>query len=143
MRPSYHNPLDQMPETRAPATRVLIADDDARIRDIFSTALRRAGFDVEQASDGDAALAASVRQCPDLLLADLVMPGLTGDELARKVREQCPKTALVFMSGYSAEQLHALDIKQVVFLPKPIMPRDLVEVVTRLTARREDPAREG
>lgn len=132
-----------MPETRASATRILIADDDERIRDIFSTALRRAGFVVEQAPDGDAALAGSVRQCPDLLLADLVMPGLTGDELARQVREHCPRTVLVFMSGYSEEQLHALDIKQVVFLPKPIMPRALVEVVTRLTGGGRDPAAEG
>ena len=128
-----------MPQNRASAARVLIADDDARIRDIFTTVLRRAGFIVQQAPDGDAALAASIEACPDLLLADLVMPGLTGDELARKVRERCPETILVFMSGYSEEQLHALDIKQVVFLAKPIMPRALVEVVTRLTGKRHQP----
>ena len=121
-----------MPEPSTQAARVLIADDDPGIRNLFGTALTRAGYIVEQAEDGDQALAASQRACPDLLLADLVMPGLTGDNLARRVREQCPGTVLVFMSGYSEEQLHELEIKQVVFLPKPISPRELVGVVRRL-----------
>lgn len=115
--------------------RVLLADDDARLRHLFATTLEAAGFRVEQAADGDQALAAVETDCPDLLLADLVMPGLTGDELARRVRERCPSAVLVFMSGYSEEQLHALDIKQVVFLPKPISPRDLVAVVSRLVSQ--------
>ncbi|HUG42287.1 MAG TPA: response regulator [Longimicrobiales bacterium] len=119
------------PSAASPA-RVLVADDDARLRHLFATTLGNAGFRVEQAADGDQALSAVEHACPDLLLADLVMPGLTGDELARRVRERCSRTVLVFMSGYSEEQLHALDIKQVVFLPKPISPSDLVAVVSRL-----------
>lgn len=116
----------------AAGARVLVADDDARLRHLFTTTLENAGFKVEQAANGDEALRAVERSCPNLLLADLVMPGLSGDELARKVRERCAGAVLVFMSGYTAEQLHALDITQVVFLPKPIAPRDLVTFVSRL-----------
>lgn len=119
-------------DDRAQAFQILIADDDPAIRGLFSAALRNAGYDVELAADGDEALDALHRRCPDLLLADLVMPGLTGDRLARRLRERCPDAALVFMSGYSEEHLHEMDIKQVVFLPKPIAPRDLVQFVTRI-----------
>jgi DNA-binding response OmpR family regulator len=114
------------------AAHILLADDDPAIRKLFAAALRSAGFVVELAADGDEALAAIERGCPALLLADLVMPGLTGDVLARRVREHCPHTALIFMSGYTEERLHELDIKQVVFLPKPISPRELVEVIRRV-----------
>ena len=118
--------------TDSAGARVIIADDDAAIRKMFGTALRGAGFDVEEAADGDEAYQAYLRECPDLLLADLVMPGLNGEELARRCRERCPEAALVFMSGYTEEELHELDIRQVVFLPKPISPRDLIAVVRRL-----------
>ena len=121
-----------MDNNRAPAARVLIAEDDHHLRNLFAGVLEGAGFVVEQAADGDQALDATSRSCPDLLLSDLVMPGLTGDELARKVRERCPATILVFMSGFSEEELHHMDIKQVVFLPKPISPHDLVATLRRL-----------
>jgi CheY-like chemotaxis protein len=87
---------------------------------------------VDDVPDGDAAREAYTARCPDVLLADLVMPGLNGQELATACREHCPHTIMIFMSGYSEEELHELDIKQVVFLPKPIQPADLIRVLDRL-----------
>lgn len=116
--------------------RILLAEDDDRLRGMLRSALVAAGFDVEAVADGDAARDAYLRRCPDLLLADLVMPGLNGQELANACREHCPDIVLVFMSGYTEQELQRLDIRQVVFIPKPISPRDLVTSLKALLADR-------
>lgn len=117
--------------------RILLVEDDDALRRLFTTALLSEGYMVEAASTGDEAVDAFTRQCPDLLLSDLVLPGPNGEELARLCRERCPDTILVFMSGYSAEELHQLDITQVVFIPKPIQPRDLLATLNRLFVGRD------
>lgn len=119
-----------------PRHRILLADDDDRLRTMLRTALVAAGFDVEAVADGDAARDAYLRRCPDLLLADLVMPGLNGQELANACRDHCPDTVLVFMSGYTEQELQRFDIRQVVFIPKPISPRELVTSLKALLADR-------
>lgn len=116
--------------------RILLVEDDDALRRLFATALRTEGYEVEEASTGDEAVAAFDRTCPDLLLSDLVLPGPNGQELASICRNRCPETILVFMSGYTAEELHDLDITQVVFIPKPISPRDLLTTLERLFERR-------
>lgn len=117
--------------------RILIAEDDGPLRRMLAGALRAGGYDVEAVPDGDAAREAYLRQCPDILLADLVMPGLNGQELAAACREHCPRAILVFMSGYSEEELQRLEIRQVVFIPKPISPRDLIASLDRLIQARD------
>jgi CheY-like chemotaxis protein len=112
-----------------------VEDDDA-LRRLFAGVLRSNGYVVEEASTGDEAVAAFDRQCPDLLLSDLVLPGPNGQELASLCRARCPEAILVFMSGYTAEELHDLAITQVVFIPKPISPVELVATLERLFARR-------
>ncbi|MFW5951184.1 MAG: hypothetical protein ACOCVZ_03605 [Gemmatimonadota bacterium] len=63
------------------------------------------------------------------------MPGPSGQELAAGCREECPDAVLVFMSGYSEEELQSLEIRQVLFLPKPVSPKDLVRTLDRLLER--------
>jgi CheY-like chemotaxis protein len=122
--------------TGTSARRILLVEDDNALRRLFAEVLRSRGYAVEQASTGDEALAALDRQCPDLLLSDLVLPGPNGQELASLCRARCPDTILVFMSGYTAEELHDLAITQVVFIPKPISPGDLLSTLERLFAPR-------
>jgi two-component system, cell cycle sensor histidine kinase and response regulator CckA len=116
--------------------RILLVEDDDALRRLFAGVLRSRGYVVEEASTGDEAVAAFDRQCPDLLLSDLVLPGPNGQELASLCRARCPEAILVFMSGYTAEELHELAITQVVFIPKPITPLDLVATLERLFERR-------
>lgn len=116
------------------SARILIVEDDEPVRRVLGKALRGGGYDVEDAASGEEALAALDRGCPDLLLSDLVIPPPNGQQLAALCRERCPDTTLIFMSGYSEEELHDLDIKQVVFIPKPIEPSELLKVVGRLLA---------
>ncbi len=117
--------------------RILLADDDDSVREVLRRSLAGAGFEVEAVADGDAAREAYLRRCPDVLLADLVMPGVNGQELAAGCRERCGETILVFMSGYTEEELQRLEIRQVVFLPKPISPFDLVQTIQRLLRGRK------
>jgi CheY-like chemotaxis protein len=119
-------------ETRRSSYKVLVADDDDTLRGMLRTAIENAGYQVETVADGDQAQRAYRQQCPDLLVADLVMPGINGQELANACREHCPDTILVFMSGYSEDELQELDIRQVVFIPKPLSPRKLIEDLDRL-----------
>lgn len=114
------------------AGHVLLVDDDEGVRSTLSLVLRRAGYEVTEAANGLEAFDAFEERCPDLLLSDLVMPPPNGQQLAMLCRDHCPDTALIFMSGYSEEELHELRIKQVVFLPKPIQADPLLRTIARL-----------
>jgi two-component system cell cycle response regulator CpdR len=137
-----HGPDARMSPDRDPAAlragkRILIAEDDEPLRGMLRKALKISGFEVDDVGTGDAARDAYMQRCPDVLLADLVLPGLNGQELATACREHCPDTIMIFMSGYTEDDLHRLNITQVVFLPKPIYPADLVRTLDRLLAARD------
>jgi signal transduction histidine kinase/ActR/RegA family two-component response regulator len=122
---------------RAPA-RVLVVEDQPEVRDLAVAALRRAGYDVAQATDGDEALARFAPRAREfaLLITDVVMPGLNGKELAIEMRAANPDLLVVFMSGY-ANQI--LDQQELIgpgsaFLAKPFTPSALVRRIEELLA---------
>lgn len=82
---------------------VLVVDDEAAIREVAHRVLARAGYHVVTAADGAGALSLLQRQdmAADLLLADVVMPGMTGAALADQVRAMRPDLPILFMSGYA------------------------------------------
>jgi two-component system, cell cycle sensor histidine kinase and response regulator CckA len=122
-----------------PGATVLLVEDEAATSRLVRVMLERAGFRVELAGDGESALA--VLTAPgaaiDLLLSDIVMPGMDGVELTRRVRAQCPGLPVLLTSGYPAEFL----AEQAGFLPdsdviqKPFSSRDLVARVRAALAR--------
>ena len=82
--------------------RVLVVDDDALSREVFTLLLGNAGYEVESADSGDAALLylESAQQRPEVVLTDLQMPGISGGELARRLRRLCgPDATLLAMSA--------------------------------------------
>lgn len=84
---------------------VLIVDDDPQVRRVAVRLMERRGFAVREAAGAEAALALQAEQqanapAIDILLTDLVMPGMSGRTLARLLRERDPKLAVVYMSGY-------------------------------------------
>ena len=82
---------------------VLLTEDDAVVRGLARSVLAAGGYTVLEAEDGAAACRFSedAGQTIDLLLTDLVMPGMSGHELVRRVRAQRPEVAVVYMSGYA------------------------------------------
>lgn len=119
---------------------ILLAEDDVSMRGFLATALRKAGHEVVEAEDGLAALAFVKEQGEsfDLLLADIVMPGMDGIELSRQAAELLPQLKVMFITGFAAVAMneaktHALPTPTRV-LSKPFHLRDLVDQVNQLLA---------
>lgn len=114
---------------------VLVVDDEPAVLSISTRILEREGYLVLQASDGAIALDMIVSQGPpDLVLTDVMMPGIGGVELARRLKENWPSLPVVFMSGFSADDVRwkgAVNIASCV-LQKPFLPDTLVTAVASL-----------
>jgi PAS domain S-box-containing protein len=122
---------------------IMIVEDETSVRDMISVVLRRAGYQVTAVSDGAEALAGltDVGAPIDVLVTDVVMPGMSGIDLAERVINRFPATGVVLVSGYNAE---TLDLDRVVrrgalFLSKPVTSSDLLDAVRRATERRASP----
>lgn len=114
------------------AARILLVEDEPEVRRVARTALARVGYDVEEAADALEALTRFEDDADfDLLVADLVMPGMSGDELAGRLRERLPALRVLFVSGYSEADGDA-DADQFPFLQKPFKPQELVAAVRRV-----------
>jgi putative two-component system response regulator len=112
--------------------RVLIVDDETPARAALATLLRREGFEVCDASDGPSALAACASFRPDLILLDIVMPGMDGFEVCRRIKDT-PETRLtpvVLITGLSAteDRIRGINASADDFLSKPI---DFNELLAR------------
>ena len=118
---------------------VLLVEDEPVVRAIAARSLERGGFRVLQASDGAAAIALTDgrRGQPDLVLTDLMMPGMGGAELARRLRERWPALPILFMSGYSIDHLRQEDAGDFegVLIQKPFTPDSLVRSVAAALSR--------
>jgi two-component system cell cycle response regulator CpdR len=85
--------------------RILLAEDDDQMRAFLARGLRRAGHAVDAFGDGETALEGSVGAQYDLLLADVVMPGIDGIELARRMSARQPGIRVMFITGFAAVAL--------------------------------------
>ena len=115
--------------------RVLLVDDDLGVLGFAGRVLRMAGYDVREATDGTAALDLAARSGPfDLAVIDLMMPRISGDELARRLRQSDPALKVLYFTGYSdrlfAEKPRLWDDEA--FLDKPVTVKGLQEAVSLL-----------
>jgi CheY-like chemotaxis protein len=117
---------DQSAMSIAAGASVLIVEDDPGVRKFSTQVLRDAGWTVLEAEDPASALAiaASLSQPVDLLLTDVVLPGINGSELAERVRSLRPGVRVLFMSGYAPEEIVASGALPTgaQLLRKPFMP---------------------
>lgn len=113
--------------------RVLVVDDEAIIADTVVEILKQEGFDAEGLSTGTSAIELAKEWHPDVLLSDVIMPGLNGIEIGMKIREIAPKCRVILFSGQAAtvdlleqarRQGHKFDI-----LAKPIRPEQLIGMI--------------
>jgi CheY-like chemotaxis protein len=84
-----------------PAASVLVIDDDPDVRGFIVETLEEQGFRVREASDGRGGLAEIAREKPDLVVLDFIMPGLSGADVAKRIRASQPDQPILFVSGYS------------------------------------------
>jgi DNA-binding response OmpR family regulator len=120
--------------------RVLVVDDDPTVSDVVRRYLERAGFAVALAGDGSAALAAFTREPADLVVLDLMLPGIDGLEVCRRLRERVPDVPVVMLTalGEEADRVVGLEMGADDYVTKPFSPRELVlrvQSVLRRAAR--------
>ncbi|HUE02737.1 MAG TPA: EAL domain-containing protein [Bryobacteraceae bacterium] len=119
---------------------LLIVDDEESNRDMLSRRLLRQGFEVLVAEDGPQALEAIARELPDMVLLDIRMPGMSGMEVLRTIREQHSPTQLpvimVTAEGHSASIVEALQMGANDYVTKPVdMPVALARIRTMLSQK--------
>ena len=115
---------------------ILVADDDSSLRDLLVRFLTLEGYHVETAVDGPQAIAMATTSPPDLLIADLAMPHLTGWEVVSQARTQVPGLPILIISatGIDALERDAARSGPTDFLPKPFDLEAVLAAVTRLLA---------
>jgi CheY-like chemotaxis protein len=107
---------------------ILLVEDDPSVGAVAARVLREAGYRVLHAQQGIEALALAAREPPQLLLTDVVMPGLDGRQVADAIGRAHPGTRVLFMSGYTEDAIvrHGVVEAGVQFLPKPFTPAGLL-----------------
>jgi two-component system OmpR family response regulator len=117
----------------APEARLLVVDDEPNIRELLSASLRYAGFDVATAADGQQALALADSFHPDLLVLDVMMPGLDGFGVVRRLRQSGRHTPVLFLTARDAaeDKVSGLTLGGDDYVTKPF---SLDEVLARIRA---------
>ncbi|MCI3274877.1 response regulator transcription factor [Streptomyces cylindrosporus] len=114
------------PERPAPA-RVLVVDDDPTVAEVVAGYLDRAGYAVDRAADGPAALTRAAAHRPDLVVLDLMLPGMDGLEVCRRMRESGPVPVIMLTArGDEDDRILGLEVGADDYVTKPFSPRELV-----------------
>lgn len=126
-------PENVRPTDLAGTGEILFVEDEGAVRAIAAKTLRKRGYTVVEAEDGEEAFEIlSERDKPfDLMVSDVVMPGMDGPALLRKAKTMLEDTEIVFISGYAREEFSDLlsENPEVTFLPKPFTLKQLAEKV--------------
>ncbi|WP_432168044.1 response regulator transcription factor [Streptomyces sp. bgisy031] len=111
----------------APLGRVLVVDDDPTVAEVVAGYLGRAGYDVDRAADGPAALDRADAHGPDLVVLDLMLPGMDGLEVCRRLRARGPVPVIMLTArGDEDERILGLEVGADDYVTKPFSPRELV-----------------
>ena len=116
--------------------RVLIVDDEPHIRTVLRSYLEAAGFSVLEAADGDSALGIARHEHPDLLLLDVMLPGLDGLEVLRQIRQDSDVyVILVTARTEEVDKLVGLGVGADDYITKPFSPREVAARVKAVLRR--------
>src|SRR5438094_8160193 len=121
---------------------VLVADDDRAVREALERALQLAGYDVELASDGDAALAAIAKRTPDAVVLDVMMPGYDGLDVTRRLRREGNRVPVLLLTARDAvgDRVDGLDAGADDYLAKPFALEELLARLRAMLRRVQTPA---
>ncbi|MFF9912467.1 response regulator transcription factor [Streptomyces sp. NPDC013457] len=137
--------MQQPEQSEGTPQRVLVVDDDPTVAEVVTGYLERAGFAVDRVADGPSALSAAGARWPDLVVLDLMLPGMDGLEVCRRLRSIGPVPVIMLTARTDEEdRILGLEIGADDYVTKPFSPRELVlrvEAVLRrhTTVRRPGP----
>lgn len=117
--------------------KILLVEDEDMVRAVAERALARAGFEITTCADGEEGLSAiSAGGAFDMVVSDVVMPGMDGPAMVRAIRQQQPEIPVLFMSGYAEEQLRKdIDIPDMHFIAKPFSVAAISDKVSAILAQ--------
>jgi two-component system response regulator RegA len=123
-------------EAEASAPLILVVDDDERLRLRLARAFEARGYAVRSASNYDEALLVARESLPEMAVVDLRMPGLSGLELIRALKELDPETRIVVLTGYGsiATTIDAMRLGAVYYLQKPADADEILSAFSRAEA---------
>ncbi|MGR3624606.1 response regulator transcription factor [Pseudophaeobacter sp.] len=120
--------------------RILLVDDDPRLRELVRIALERAGWQVITAADGQEALLHASRDAPDLIVLDIGLPELDGFEVCRRIRQRS-QVPILFLTARDDEVdcILGLELGADDYVTKPFSPRELVARIRAILKRTQSP----
>lgn len=134
-----------MPLVTAPSLagkRVLVVDDEETVREVVAAYLDREGFEVTQAADGDAALKMIEREDPDLIVLDIMLPGIDGLNILNAMRPTVSTPVILLTARADAtDRILGLEMGADDYVVKPFSPREVVARVKAVLKRGLEPPR--
>ncbi|MEV4709063.1 response regulator transcription factor [Actinoplanes sp. NPDC049316] len=123
---------------------VLVVDDDPTISDVVRRYLEQDGCRVRLVGNGEAALAAAAAEMPDLVVLDLMMPGIDGLEVCRRLRKDAPELPVLMLTalGEEPDRVAGLEVGADDYVTKPFSPRELtlrIRSILRRAAQTDKP----
>ncbi|GHG89675.1 response regulator transcription factor [Streptomyces lanatus] len=119
--------MEQQQSYPQAGARVLVVDDDPTVAEVVSGYLDRAGYVVDRAGDGPEALARAAAHRPDLVVLDLMLPGMDGLEVCRRIRGDAPVPVIMLTArGDEDDRILGLEVGADDYVTKPFSPRELV-----------------
>ncbi len=113
------------------AVRVLAIDDEIDVRNLLEIKLTKAGFQVSTAENGEEGLGKALEEQPDVMVIDVMMPGMNGHQVLAQIREQlgdkAPVTILLTALGQELDVIKGLGAGADDYIIKPFSPRELIE----------------
>ena len=117
-------------------TRVLVIDDEPSFTEALSLSLKREGFEVDTADDGVSALSAIATKLPDLVLLDVMLPGISGVDVCREIRKTSTvPIIMVTARGEEIDAVVALEVGADDYMTKPFSPREMVARIKAVLRR--------
>ncbi len=115
---------------------ILIADDELRLRKVVAMFLRKSGHEVTEVSSGEQTLESIKTKVPDVIILDVVMPGLDGLETCRRIKSDPAYKdipVLLLTANISAEErAEGMKAGAIAYVTKPFSPKDLLEKITEI-----------
>ncbi len=133
---------DESTEINGGSETLLIAEDEESVRKMIHRVLGQYGYTVVESSHGEEGLrvAETMEKRPDLLITDLIMPQMGGKELSEKLRAKYPDLPVIFMSGYTDDNIIKKNVKEHLFdfIHKPFTPNEIARKVREVLDRQEN-----